>query len=237
MASSTDGGGAILSLAGVALTEAAAAGGAHRLDLELGRSEVALLEIGDDGDADAMLDLCLGLALPAAGEVAFAGQPWRWLPWRRALSLRGRIGLLTASQVWPRAVSVAESVLTPTLYHSDTDEHDAIDAATVLARRFGMPGLPVGRPEVVASGQLARAACVRAFVGSPELVVISDFAVESMAALAVGMAQAVGEVQDRGGAVLWIVDSLSAPAARNVAARHVMRFGDRGFVPVSRVIA
>src|SRR5688572_24590534 len=99
MASSADG--AILSLAGVALTEAAAAGGASRLDLELGRGEVALLEIGDDGDAEAMLDLCLGLASAAAGDVGFAGRSWRSLPWRRALARRGRIGLLTASQVWP----------------------------------------------------------------------------------------------------------------------------------------
>ena len=230
MASSTDT--AILSLAGVTLTETAASAGARRLDLELGRGEVALLETGDDGDAaaEAMLDLCLGLTSPAAGDVAFAGEAWSSLSWHRALAQRGRVGLLTASQVWPQALSVAESVLMPTLYHSDTDEEDAIDAATALARRFGLPGLPVGRPEAMAAGELARAACVRAFIGSPELVVICDFTVESMAELAVAMAQAVREVQDRGGAVLWIVEALSAPAARHVAARHVVRFGDRGLV-------
>jgi phospholipid/cholesterol/gamma-HCH transport system ATP-binding protein len=235
MASSTDV--AVLSLAGVALTEAAAAAGARRLDLELARGEVALLEIGDDGDAEAMVDLCLGLSSPAAGVISFSGHSWSALSRGRALDRRGSVGALTASQVWPLAVSVAETVLLPILHHSDIDEDEIVHSATVLARRFGLPGLPVGRPEAVPPNQLAQAACVRAFIGRPELVVICDFTLESMGELAVAMAQTVGEVQTRGGAVLWIVDALSAPAARHISASHVLRLGDRGFVPVRRIMA
>ena len=83
-------------------------------------------------------------------------------------------------------------------------------------------------------GELARAACVRAFLGTPEFVLIADPSVEAMAELGVALAQAIGAVQDRGGAVLWLMSSIAAPAARFVAADHVLRLGDRGLAPVRR---
>ena len=56
-----------------------------------------------------------------------------------------------------------------------------IAEATVLARRFGLPGLPVGGRETVPAGELVRAACVRAFLGTPELVLIADASLEASA--------------------------------------------------------
>jgi phospholipid/cholesterol/gamma-HCH transport system ATP-binding protein len=104
----------------------------------------------------------------------------------------------------------------------------------VLGRRFGMPGLPLGGPETVRARDLVRAACVTAFLGTPELVVIADRTLDGIPELAAAMAQAVGEVQDRGGAVLWLVGSFTAPAARFVAADHALRLRDRGLSPVRR---
>ena len=42
-----------------------------------------------------------------------------------------------------------------------------------------------------------------------------------MADLGLPLVQSIGEVQDRGGAVLWLIDSLAAPAARFVTADPV----------------
>jgi phospholipid/cholesterol/gamma-HCH transport system ATP-binding protein len=205
-----------------------------RLDLTLGHGEVALIEMVDESDAELLVDLCLGLAGPLHGEIHFLGRDWHDCSYHEALSRRGRIGCLVGTNVWPAHVSVAELVLTPWLHHSGQEEEEALGSATVLARRFGLPGLPIGTRESVPAGQLARAACVRAFLGNPDFVLIADPSIESMGELAVVMAQSIGAVQDRGGAVLWIVASATAPAARFVAADHRLRLGDRGLVPARR---
>lgn len=224
----------ILSLHEVALSERRTAQEAGTLNLELGRGTVALVEIGDGSDAELLIDLCLGLTAPARGDVVFLGEAWRLQSYHDNLALRGDIGLLTGTQTWPADLSIAEAVLMPRLYHTDQPLDQAVAAATILARRFGLPGLPVGSRETVPAGQLVRAACVRAFCGMPELVLIRDPALEAMAELGIAMAQSVAEVQDRGGAVLWLGDAIGAPAAGFVGAAQLFRFGDRGFIPARR---
>jgi phospholipid/cholesterol/gamma-HCH transport system ATP-binding protein len=123
---------------------------------------------------------------------------------------------------------VAQVALAPQLYHTTQTEAQAIAEATVLARRFGLPGLPTAPSEQVPLADLVRAACVRAFLGAPEFVLIADPALESMADLGTPIAQAIGAVHDRGGAVLWLRKSRNAPAARYVTADQVWRLGDRG---------
>lgn len=224
----------VLALRGVTLTARRTATETGILNLELGRGTATVVEIGDSSDADLLVDLCLGLLPPVRGDIVFLGESWRLHAYRASLALRGRIGLLVGGQAWPADVSVAEAVLIPRLYHTDRRHHDAIAAATRMARRFGLPGLPVGPCDTVPAGQLTRAACVRAFTGAPDLVLISDDTLEGTAELGIAMAQSIAEVQNRGGAVLWIVESMSAPVARFVRADQAFRFDDRGFVAARR---
>jgi phospholipid/cholesterol/gamma-HCH transport system ATP-binding protein len=220
----------VLSLHGVSLQ------GRHAgaLDFDLAHREVALIEVGDESDVASVIDICLGLVEPQRGEVHCLGRPWHGQGYREMLARRSLIGTLVGTQIWPAHVSVAEVVLTPRLYHTDQPEETAVAAATLLARRFGLAGLPVGGRESVPPGELARAACVRAFLGAPEFVLIADRLVEAMDELSVALAQAIGAVQDRGGAVLWLMSSIGAPAARFVAADHVLRLDDRGLAAVQR---
>jgi phospholipid/cholesterol/gamma-HCH transport system ATP-binding protein len=220
----------VLSLSGVSLR------GRHAetLDFDLAHREVALVELADEGDAENVIDICLGLIEPRHGEVHCLGRPWRGQGYREMLAHRRRIGTLVGTQVWPAHVPVAEVVLTPQLYLTDQPEEAAITAATLLARRFGLAGLPVGSREAVPPGELARAACVRAFLGAPEFVLIADPSIEVMDELGVALAQAIGMVQDRGGAVLWLVNSIDALAARFVAADRVLRLDERGLAPLRR---
>ena len=205
------------------------------MDLELGRGQLALVEVEDETDAAALVDLCVGLTPATLGEVLFLGRDWQAETYRENLDRRGRIGSVVQSQVWPAHLSIAQSVLMPRLYHTDHSEEEVVAEATVLARRFGLPGLPVGRRETTTMGELVRAACVRAFLGTPDLVVIHDETLGQIAELAVAVAQALAAVQDRGGAAIWIAESASVPAARFVAADHVLRFGDHGLVAARRM--
>lgn len=220
----------VLSLHGVPF------GGRHAalLDFDLAHREVALVELGEESDAEAVIDICLGLAEPLRGDVHCLGRPWRGQSYRAMLGRRRLIGTLSDARAWPAKASVAEVVLTPRLHHTGDSEEALLAAATLLARRFGLAGLPVGDRESVSPGDLARAACVGAFLGMPELVLIADPSIDAMGELGEALAQAIGAVQDRGGAVLWLISSLAAPAARFVAADHVLRLDDRGLVPVRR---
>lgn len=223
----------VLSLREVVLAERRTARGGH-LNLDLGRGEAALLEVGEEADMDLFVDLCLGLTDPVSGDVAFLNARWREQSYADALTRRASIGTLAGTPVWPVHVSVAEAVMMPSLHHGGDEVAGLAVRAALLARRFGLPGLPVGNRESVAVRQLVRAACIRAFLGNPDLVLIADPTLERTAELALPLAHAIREVQDRGGAVLWIVESIGAPAARYVMPQHALRYGDRGLVSLQR---
>lgn len=224
----------VLSLRGVALTGRRRAR-ADTVDFDLAHREVAVIELDEDSDTGGFIDLCLGLVEPPSGEVYCLGRAWAAEGYYDRLSHRSHIGTLVDSQVWPPHMPVTQLALAPLLYHTSQPEAEAVAEATILARRFGLPGLPTAPCEQVPFADLVRAACVRAFLGAPEFVVIADSALESMAELATPIAQAIGAVHDRGGAVLWLLNARSAPAARYVTADHVWRLDDRGLTRARRL--
>jgi phospholipid/cholesterol/gamma-HCH transport system ATP-binding protein len=224
----------VLSLRGVALTARQRARD-DTVDFDLAHREVAVVELDDDSDAGGFIDLCLGLAEPPSGEVYCLGRAWGAQGYHDRLVHRSRIGTLVDSQVWPAHMPVAQVALAPQLYHTDQGEPEAIAEATILARRFGLPGLPTAPSEQVPLADLVRAACVRAFLGAPEFVLIADPALESMTELGTPLAQAIGAVHDRGGAVLWLLHARNALAARYVTADHVWRLDDRGLTRTRRL--
>ncbi|MGH8428891.1 MAG: hypothetical protein ACREUF_00670, partial [Solimonas sp.] len=59
----------VLSLKEVMLAERQFSSTPARLDFELPRGDVALVQVDDEADATTLVDLCLGLIDPAAGEV------------------------------------------------------------------------------------------------------------------------------------------------------------------------
>jgi len=224
----------VLSLQGVTLAEHRFSTKPTRLDLELPRGTMALVQVDDEIDASILVDLCIGLVDPADGRVRFLGVDWQARNPRDRLARRRRIGTVVQSHVWPSHMTVLESVLVARFYHFDRPRDEVIADATALARLFGLPGLPAGRRETTSSRALVRAACVRGFLGAPDLIVVQDQTLEATAELAVPMAQAIAEAQDRGGTVLWITESLAAEAARFVQADQVFRLGDQGLVRVRR---
>jgi phospholipid/cholesterol/gamma-HCH transport system ATP-binding protein len=224
----------VLSLQGVALPERQFSGAPARLDLELARGHAALVQVDDDVDAAMLVDLCLGLVDPGAGHVRFLGVDWTTRSPRERLYRRRRIGAVVHADVWPTHMSVLDSLLVARAYHFDRPRNEMIADATQLARLFGLPGLPTGRRETTPRRSLIRAACVRGFLGSPDLIVVQDQALDHSADLAVPMAQAISAARDRGGAVLWIAGSLTAQAAQFIQAEQMYRLGEYGLVRVRR---
>jgi phospholipid/cholesterol/gamma-HCH transport system ATP-binding protein len=224
----------VLSLHGVTMTERQFSTRPALLDLELPHGDVAMVQVDDEGDAAMLVDLCLGLADPGAGNVRFLGVDWTSHTPRERFHHRRRIGAVVQTDVWPSHLSVLEAVLVARYYHFNRPQAEVLADATVLARLFGLPGLPVGRRETTPLRALVRAACVRGFLGSPDLIVVQDQVLDQSSELAVPMAQAISAARDRGAAVLWITASLAAQAAQFVQPDHQFRLGDHGLVQVRR---
>src|SRR5258706_12127631 len=67
----------VLSLRQAAFFERHLAARPVTVDLELGRGQLALVEVEDEIDAVAFVDLCVGLTPATRGEVLFLGRDWR----------------------------------------------------------------------------------------------------------------------------------------------------------------
>jgi phospholipid/cholesterol/gamma-HCH transport system ATP-binding protein len=224
----------VLSLHGVALADHHHAGARGKLELELPRRTAALVQVDDDADAATLVDVCVGLNDPRAGHVRFLGVDWTTRSPFERMHRRRRIGAVVQTDVWPAHMTVLDAVLLPGAYHFDRRRDEMIEHATELCRLFGLPGLPTGRRETTPRRALVRAACVRGFLGTPDLIVVQDPALEQTPELAVPMAQAISAARDRGAAVLWITASLTAQAAQFVEAEQVLRLAEHGLARARR---
>jgi phospholipid/cholesterol/gamma-HCH transport system ATP-binding protein len=205
-----------------AWADAAAEGELPAVDLRLCAGETALVEAPDQRQGRALIALCAGLPALAAGRACFLGQDWATLRRREAEALRGRIGHIVAENGgWLPHLSVAEGVLLPQLHHSRTPEAELRAAAAALARRFGLDGLPEGRPAELPAPDLARAACVRALLGDPALLLLDSTLEQGLLTedeLAEPLLDALAQAHRRGAGCVWLsarpVPAWDAPGLR-----------------------
>ena len=192
--------------------DAAAEAELPAIDLRLGPGEGALVEAPDQRWGRALAALCAGLPPLAEGRARFLGQDWAALPRVRAEALRGRIGHIFAENGgWLPHLSVEEGILLPQLHHSRRSEAVLRDAAAALARRFGLDRLPEGHPAELSALDLARAACVRAFLGEPALLLLeSPLDREVSDLLAAPVLEALAPALARGAAAIWATRSRRA---------------------------
>jgi phospholipid/cholesterol/gamma-HCH transport system ATP-binding protein len=225
----------VLSLEAATLTERAMTGTPATLDLDLRRGEVGVIHVDDEGEASALVDLCVGLAVPASGRVRFLGVDWATRTRPQRLHRRRRVGVIAQTDVWPAQMTIMDSILLAPLYHSHRSRDELIAEATGLARLFGLPGLPAEQRDATRPQALLRAGCVRGFLGLPDLVLMQDRLLDHAPELAAPLAQAISANCAHGGAVLWITSSMASPASRFIEADHAYRLGDTGLVPTRRL--
>src|SRR5260370_9072779 len=137
----------VLSLQGCTPAERRFSATRTRRDLELPRGAVALLQVDDEADASALVDLCVGRSDPGAGRVRFLGVDWTTRNPRERLTRRRRIGAIVQAAVWPSHMTVLEAVLGARFYHFNRPPPDLIPHATALPPRFRLPGPPARRTD------------------------------------------------------------------------------------------
>src|SRR5215472_4485787 len=197
----------ILDLSAARPSHEAGTAPAAPVDLCLRSGEFALVDARHSGQTAWLADLCSGLLPLAAGNVRFLGRDWSAVPWDFAAALRGRIGRVFRSGSWIGSVDVAANILLPQLHHTRDDPSDLRERAVALSCAFGLPGLPLVRPDDLAAGDLARAACVRAFLGNPELLLLESPVQGRFISLIVPLLNALAAARDRGAAAIWFTRS------------------------------
>jgi phospholipid/cholesterol/gamma-HCH transport system ATP-binding protein len=195
------------------------------IDAALAPGEIWLVEAETPDHDRALADAALGLTPPLDGAVRFRDHDWQRVPVAFRDALRGRCGLIPRETALVPHASMTENILAPRRYHDRTSDAELVAEATELAHRFGLPGLPAGDPLEESAADRLRAACVRAFLGEPLLVVVEARAQPWRRDLVPPLISSMQEVRDRGGAVVWslvddpLVDDPAIPASAHVRLR------------------
>jgi phospholipid/cholesterol/gamma-HCH transport system ATP-binding protein len=204
------------------------------IDLRLMAGELALVDARHAARPARLGDLCCGLVPLAVGSARFLGRDWSAVPPDYADALRGRIGRVFFSGSWIGFMDVATNILLPQLHHTRDDPSELRERATALCCAFGLPGLPLVRPGELAAGDLARAACVRALLGDPALVLLESPVQGRFTTLLPPLLNALAAARDRGAAAIWFTRSDVVWRNPSIPATMRLRLGERGLVPTMR---
>ncbi len=204
------------------------------LDLTLAEGDFALIEMPGPRRGGAFADLCMGLAPLLGGVVRFLGRDWAALPPDHADALRGRVGRLFHLPIRADTPDVAARVLLGRLHHTRIPEPELRAEAAGLALRFGLPGLPAGPARLLTGPDLLRAACVRAFLGRPRLIVLELPLAVQEDHLLNAFLELGAEARGAGAGVAWLANP--GPALRDPCIRptHRLRLTDSGLVATRR---
>ena len=182
-------------------------GAALHLSLTVAAGEAVLVHVTNGRQRTLLADACVGLVRPATGTVRFLGLDWSTLGGEETNALRALVGRVFYATNWLDYLDLSENVLLPLLHHTRRPGPRLLAEAAELARSFGLPGLPAGTPDRLERSDLQRAACVRAFLGSPRLVILEHPTSGVYPALLPPLAGAMRAARERGAAVLWLTPS------------------------------
>jgi len=205
-----------------------------QIDLRLMPGDLALVDARHTTRVGWFGDLCSGIVPLASGSVRFLGRDWTAVSDIYAAALRGRIGRVFLGRSWIPYLDVATNILMPQLHHTRDGADELRRRATALACAFGLPGLPLVRADELDEADLVRAACVRAFLGDPQLLVFESPIARNYASLLVPVLDALARARDRGAAALWLTRTDLVWRNPSVFATHRLRLDDRGILQPGR---
>ena len=203
------------------------------LNLEVFGGDLFLIRVARSEQAPTFVNACAGLIQPLRGVVYFLGRNWQELRPDLANALRGRIGSVFTAGNWVNHLSLLENILLPQLYHTHRSAGRIRDEAGELAERFGLPGVPLGLPGDFILADLQRAACVRAFLGRPLLVLLQEPTIGIGPEIVSPLIQAIRNARDRGAAVIWLTRESAIWKDTTIPATHRYHLVARKLVEVT----
>jgi phospholipid/cholesterol/gamma-HCH transport system ATP-binding protein len=173
-------------------------------NLEVFGGDLFLIRLARLEQASTLADACAGIIQPLRGAVYFLGRNWQKQRPDKANALRGRIGRVFTRANWMNHLSLLANILLPQLYHTHRRAASIRNEAGELAERFGLPGMPLGMPGDFTPADLQRAACVRAFLGRPSLLLLQEPTSGMASEMLAPLIQAIRDARNRGAAVIWL---------------------------------
>jgi phospholipid/cholesterol/gamma-HCH transport system ATP-binding protein len=204
------------------------------VDLMLCAGDLVLVQSGDEQHERALADIACGLVPPQRGAVRFLGRAWSDLEPDQANALRGRIGHIVRHGAWIPYLGLLDNILLPQLHHTRRAYDELRAEAARLAAWFGLPGVPTGRPAEMPPSVLRRAACVRAFLGAPLLIVVETLDGDLDDGLLAALINAMRVARDRDAAVLWFVQDRDLYQDPSLPATARLRLLGDALVPLER---
>jgi len=177
-----------------------------QVSFRLQRAELALVHLEEGHLHTPLADAAQGLVEPVQGSVCFLGEAWPTLPHQAKLAARARIGRAFEEPGWISELDMDENITLSQRHHTRRAESEIRDEASELARLFSLPGLPQGKPSSMRAPDLRRAACVRAFLGKPELLILERPTAGVYPAIMPALVTVVRAARARGAAILWTTD-------------------------------
>lgn len=177
-----------------------------QMSFRLERSHLALVHLEENHLRIPLADAAQGLVDPAEGSVSFLGKRWSDYGHEEKLAARARIGRVFDEPGWISSIDMDENIMLSQAHHTRRPESEIRDEASALARQFSLPGLPQGKPYGMRASDLRRAACVRALLGKPELLVLERPTSGVYPAIMPALMAGVRAAQSRGAAVLWTTE-------------------------------
>jgi phospholipid/cholesterol/gamma-HCH transport system ATP-binding protein len=180
--------------------------GGEKIDFEMDLmgGDLALINLERPRFGSILADACCGLHQAAEGSIFFLGKDWAMLPPDTANALRGRIGRVFTFGNWINRLTLLENILLPQLHHTRRRPTELREEAAMLAEQFGLPGLPTGFPDEVIRADHQRAACIRAFLGQPSLILLEEPTFGVYPEILPPLINAIRRVCERGAAAVWL---------------------------------
>jgi phospholipid/cholesterol/gamma-HCH transport system ATP-binding protein len=201
------------------------------LDLRVMAEDSVLIEARDPSQTAEFADLCCGLTPLRSGAARFLGHDWANTPHDLASALRGRIGQASVTNAWVSFLSVDANILLQQLHHTRAPAAVLRDKAAELSRDFGLPGIPLARPDELTFDDLVRAACVRAFLGAPTLIILNSPELEQAGDVRLALLNAISAARDRKAAALWLTSSDLVWNDPSIPSTKRLRLTEHGLVP------
>ena len=224
----------ILSLAGTTVpVDPFVSGAILSVSIDLPGGELALIRIENRQQGVTLADACAGLIRPKSGAVQFLGKDWSVLPPDIANALRGRIGRVFSKGGWLSHLTLLENILLSQLHHTRRPVEDLRDEACRLAQHYNLPGVPTGRPNDVVQVDLRRAACVRAFIGRPSLILLEDPTSGGFSEMIPSLINTIRDSLNRGAAVIWLTVENTIWRDQSIPATYRYRFTGGKLMEVS----
>lgn len=174
--------------------------------LVIAAGELMAVQASDWSAGQALAAAILGLANVSAGEICYSGQRWTGRQPRRECRLRGEIGRVFAGPAWISNLSVLENVVLAARHHTVRPDAELEREADDLARRFGLPQVPRGRPAHLSDDISQRAQWTRALLGAPKLLVLEQPVAYLADDARTAAYESLAEARRRGAAVVWLSD-------------------------------